>query len=193
MITSVTRDDLPDGGASHFARAVTLLKERLPGIEVEVLTPDFRGDPSQLDIILQSRPDVFNHNVETVSRLYSTIRPQADYQRSLSVLSHASKSGLVREVKSGLMVGLGEYPLEVVETMKHLREHGCTIVTIGQYLQPSKEQQPVDSFVEPAQFDAYAKAGRELGLKQVFAGPLVRSSYNAAEIFRSCGPVETQP
>jgi lipoyl synthase len=186
VITSVTRDDLPDGGANHFARVVGCIKKSSPAITIEVLTPDFQGNQEALMTVLHSKPDVFNHNIETVRRLYPGIRPQAQYDRSLAVLKSAAQSRLVAWIKSGIMVGLGEYPLEVLQTLKDLRDTGCSIVTIGQYLQPGKAQVPVASFIEPSQFDEYRKAGENIGLKKIVAGPFVRSSYHAGEVFQSC-------
>jgi lipoyl synthase len=183
VITSVTRDDLPDGGAGHFAETVALVHERNPGVTVEVLVPDFSGDPALLETVLESRPDVLNHNVETVPRLYRTVRPRAVYERSIALLRAAAAGRNPAGVKSGLMVGLGEFPDEVLAVLRDLHEAGCSIVTIGQYLQPGPGQLPVEAFIEPAQFEAYAKAGREIGLKQIFAGPFVRSSYHAAELY----------
>lgn len=184
VITSVTRDDLPDGGALHFARVVRALKAAVAGIGVEVLTPDFGGSLEAQDIVLSSGPDVYNHNVETVPRLYPRIRPAAHYERSLALLGHAAGRGGALKVKSGLMVGLGETQSEVLQTMRDLRHAGCTMVTIGQYLRPGSESVPVAEFIEPAQFDSYAAAGRAMGFEEVAAGPLVRSSYRAGELYR---------
>jgi lipoyl synthase len=181
VITSVTRDDLPDGGASCFADAVRALKKAERKMDVEILIPDFRGDASSLETVLASGPDVLNHNIETIPRLYPLIRPSADYDRSLTVLSRAHARGF--RTKSGLMVGLGEDSEEVVKVLKDLREVGCSIVTIGQYLQPSNNQIPVKSYVTPEQFKYFETRGTELGIEKVFAGPFVRSSYQAAEIF----------
>jgi lipoyl synthase len=186
VITSVTRDDLPDGGAAHFARTISCIKKLLPEVTAEVLTPDFQGNRESLHTVLDSRPDVFNHNIETVQRLYPKVRPQAGYDRSLGVLQAARDSGKITEIKSGLMVGLGESPPEVIQALKDLRSAGCSIATIGQYLQPGIAQLPVQSFIEPAQFKAYSSIGREIGFKRVFAGPFVRSSYQADEVFSSC-------
>ena len=183
VVTSVTRDDLPDGGAAHFASVVTTLREQLPEAGIEVLVPDFGGDLSAVDRVIGSGPDVFNHNVETVPRLYPQVRPQADFERSCSVLQRASASGVV--TKSGMMVGLGERPDEVVAVLGSLRDAGCAIVTVGQYLQPGPGQLPLDSFVPPEQLRWYEEQGRRLGIDEVVAGPFVRSSYRACETAQS--------
>lgn len=181
VVTSVTRDDLPDGGAGHFAATIRAL--RAAGISgVEVLTPDFRGSREALATVLEARPTVFNHNVETVRDLCPTVRPQAGYERSLQVLRQARQ--LAPEVlrKSGFMVGLGETDEQVTELLQDLQQAGCQILTIGQYLRPSRHQLPVQRYVEPEQFERYAAQGRELGIPHVLAGPFVRSSYRAAEV-----------
>ncbi|GBR74477.1 lipoyl synthase [Candidatus Termititenax aidoneus] len=181
VITSVTRDDLPDGGAAHFAAAILSVRQGLPHAAVEVLTPDFQGKLSALDIALAARPDVFNHNIETVPRLYAEIRPQADYQRSLKILAHAARSGLT--AKSGLMLGLGETEAEIKSALQDLKNSGVSIITLGQYLPPSKKHYPLQEFVHPDKFAEYKEYGeKELGFKAVFSGPFVRSSYKAAEI-----------
>jgi len=189
VITSVTRDDLPDGGAGQFAKVVRALKEGKPGMVVEVLTPDFEGDEHALMTVINSGPDIFNHNLETVPRLYSTVRPQAVYERSLGVLETAKRlaaqAGLSIYTKSGLMVGLGETYDEVVSVMQDLRAVGCDILTIGQYLRPMKENIEVTEYVTPEVFERYAVAGREVGFVSVASAPLVRSSYNAEEVFAS--------
>lgn len=180
VITSVTRDDLPDGGASMYADIITRLKKEIPGITVEVLIPDFKGDKDALLTVFEAKPDIFNHNVETVPRLYNQIRPQAIYQRSLDVLKYASEYGLV--VKSGIMAGLGEQDEEVFGVMQNLLDHGCSIMTIGQYLRPSRSQTPVVAHISPDKFSEYEKKGIDLGFRTVFAGPYVRSSYMAEQI-----------
>ncbi|MGB7569948.1 MAG: lipoyl synthase [Chitinivibrionales bacterium] len=182
VITSVTRDDLPDGGATHFARTVTMLKRNIPGISVEILVPDFNGNGLALEIILESGPDVFNHNIETVPRLYPVVRPQALYTRSLDILAKASRSVVQLTTKSGLMVGLGETREEVVGALHDLRQAGCSLVTIGQYLRPSESQVPVHAFITPEEFKRYESIGYNLGFSKVFAGPFVRSSYRADEM-----------
>lgn len=183
VITSVTRDDLPDGGALQFAKTVKALRKSLPETGVEVLTPDFRGDENSLRTVLNSGPDVFNHNIETVPRLYPAVRPQADYERSLGVLRNARKTAPHLAVKSGLMVGLGETFGEVVSVMGDLRSVGCGYLTIGQYLRPTKRNLPVVAYVTPETFDRYRETGLSMGFKAVASAPLVRSSMNAEEMF----------
>lgn len=182
VITSVTRDDLPDGGAEHFAATIRAVRDRLPAATVEVLVPDFQEDMDALDAVLDARPDVFNHNVETVPRLYATVRPQADYHRSLRVLAHAASRD-VSVVKTGIMVGLGETGHEVASFLKDALAAGVSAVTIGQYLRPSREHLPVVEYVAPAVFHEYRCAGEALGLV-VEAAPFVRSSYRAEEGLR---------
>lgn len=179
VITSVTRDDLPDGGAAHFAATVRAVRERLPGATIEVLTSDLGGDMDALATILESGPDVFNHNVETVPRLYAAVRPQAVYGRSLEVLRHAAAR---LPAKSGLMLGLGERIEEVVAVMQDLREAGVSALTIGQYLRPGPQCAPVAAFVPPARFDELARIARRLGFTSIASAPYVRSSYRAAEM-----------
>lgn len=183
VVTSVTRDDLEDGGAGHFAATIAALHQAgLP--EVEVLTPDFQGDREALLTVLQAQPTVFNHNIETVRRLCPTVRPQAQYDRSLQVLRDARElaPGVIR--KSGFMVGLGETDEEISELLGDLYEAGCQVLTIGQYLQPSRHHLPIQRYVEPERFDDYARQAREIGIRHVLAGPFVRSSYRAAEVAR---------
>lgn len=179
VVTSVTRDDLPDGGAGHFAATIRALRHSAPEAKTEVLIPDFRGSAAALAAVLKAAPDVLNHNLETVRRLQPTVRPQAGYETSLGVLREAKRLGAV--TKSGLMVGLGENDLEVREAMRDLAEAGVSLLTVGQYLQPSRRHLPVARYVEPAAFDEMARWGREAGIAHVFAGPFVRSSYKAAE------------
>ena len=244
VITSVTRDDLPDGGAAHFARTIRAVRGRLPQAVIEVLTPDFQGSTAAIDAVLAARPDIFNHNVETVPRLYPTVRPEADYRRSLEFLAYVTKKGSdpfsrtgVRAVsgtqddgeqpcatagavsgrvpvpgprldkpavprgqggaaragvytKSGLMVGLGETADEVRAVLADLRQAGCEILTIGQYLAPSSAHLPVARFVEPAEFAAWEAEARALGFAAVASGPFVRSSYQAEQVF---APVRGRP
>ena len=185
VITSVTRDDLPGGGASHFAETIRRIRELSSGITVEVLTPDFMGDIKALDTVLGAAPDVFNHNIETMPRLYPEVRPEADYGRSLGVLKRASLAGVF--TKSGLMVGLGEDPGEVRQVLIDLSGAGCKAVTIGQYLRPSKKNIKVVRYVEPEVFKEYEAYGKEAGIEKVYAGPFVRSSYNAREFFSGSG------
>ncbi len=179
VITSVNRDELPDGGASHFARTVEAVRRRLPGAKIEVLTPDFKGNLDALRAVLDSKPDTFNHNVETVPRLYRTVRPQAEYRQSLDVLSNAKKYAPEVLTKSGFMVGLGERQQEVWRLLTDLRAHEVDVVTIGQYLQPTRNHLSVEEYVHPDIFEEYKRAGEELGFRAVFAGPLVRSSFMA--------------
>ncbi len=179
VITSVTRDELADGGASVWAATVRAIRNRNPGTAIEVLTPDFRGNLDQLDTVLESEPDIFNHNVETVERLQKPVRVQARYQRSLSVLEHAAKRGFV--AKSGIMLGLGETETEIAQTLQDMRSHSVRIVTLGQYLQPSSKHLPVDRWVTPEEFEHWKQFGLEIGFDFVESGPLVRSSYHADE------------
>lgn len=184
VVTSVTRDDLPDGGAEHFASVINELHALDPRPTVEVLVPDFRGDMAAVDTVLAAKPEIFNHNVETVPRLYSEVRPGADYARSLSVLAHAHKHGGDKMlVKSGLMVGLSETFDEVVGVLRDLRKAGVDLVTIGQYLRPTMGKRHVDTlrYVKPEEFVAYADEARKLGFRGVASAPLVRSSYHAEE------------
>jgi lipoic acid synthetase len=182
VVTSVTRDDLPDGGAGQFVRVVRALRAGMPGSSIELLIPDFNGNAAALETVFACGPDILNHNIETVPRLYAPIRPQAQYERSLAVLKVASSRPASLIAKSGLMVGLGETSDEVIRTLNDLADAGCSIVTIGQYLQPSAEQVPIHEFVTPEQFKAYEDVGSELGL-QMFSGAFVRSSYRALEVF----------
>ena len=200
VVTSVTRDDLPDGGAAHFAAAIGALREALPGATVEVLTPDFKGVEQDIATVLNAIPDVFNHNLETVRRLQKAIRPAADYDRSLEVLGYAAREesriqnpesrmwneGKISKilVKSGLMVGLGETDEEINEAMVDLRRVGVELLTIGQYLAPSAGHAAVQRYVPPAQFEEYARRGTAMGFRNVASGPMVRSSYRAENQFR---------
>ncbi len=177
VITSVTRDDLADGGAGFYVEIVKLFKRELPGVTMELLVPDFQGNEEAVDLVAGSGLDVFNHNVETVPSLYSKIRPQAIYNRSLAVLKRASEHGVA--VKSGLMAGLGESESEMLAVMEDLLSNGCTILTIGQYLRPSRDQVPVVEFVNPEVFEHYASCAKKMGFESVFSGPYVRSSYRA--------------
>jgi lipoic acid synthetase len=181
VLTSVDRDDLPDGGARHFAAAIRAVRTLSPAPGVEVLTPDFRGRTEDLDVVLDERPDVFNHNVETVPRLYPTVRRGARLERSLALLAHAKRRDPSQTTKSGFMLGLGEADGEVRELLEALRAASVDIVTIGQYLRPSSENLPVVSYAPPELFDAYRELGERMGFRHVFAGPFVRSSYRAEE------------
>jgi len=182
VITSVNRDDLADGGSEHFAATVREVRTALPDARVEVLTPDFQGDPEAVARVLDAGPDIFNHNMETVPRLYRRVRPQADYRQSLDVLKFAKQHRPAALTKSGAMLGLGETVDEVHQLMRDLRQADVDVATLGQYLQPARRNLPVTEFVPPAQFDAYRDFGLSLGFKIVFSGPLVRSSYMADHI-----------
>lgn len=179
VITMVARDDLPDFGASHIAAIVHAIRGENPETTVEVLTSDFSGDLKALDVVLEAQPEIFNHNIETVRRLSPRVRHQAQYERTLSVLSHAKQSNRAIFVKSGIMVGLGETSQEVEETIRDLHRAGCDIITIGQYLQASQRKLLVKEFVAPEQFKQYEAFGTQLGVRFMYAGPFVRSSYNA--------------
>lgn len=181
VLTSVTRDDLADGGASQFALTIQAVRRRLPGVTVEVLVPDFRGSLAALSTVADARPDIFNHNLETVVRLSGRVRSESSYRRSLAVLTWAKRRGLI--TKSGLMVGLGETCGEVIETMRDLRRAGCDLLTIGQYLQPTEHQLAVASYVHPVVFAWYGEVGQSMGFRRVVAGPLVRSSYQAEQVW----------
>jgi lipoyl synthase len=187
VLTSVDRDDLPDGGASHFAATISALKRLTPPPGIEVLTPDFRGRFDSLRVVVESAPDVFNHNVETVPRLYARVRRGARLERSLGLLSAAKilEPGLT--TKSGFMLGLGEKPEEVLDLMARLRDARVDIVTIGQYLRPSRESLPVEEYVHPDVFESYRESGETLGFRHVFSGPFVRSSYRAEEALAAAG------
>jgi lipoic acid synthetase len=184
VLTSVNRDDLPDGGASHFAACLRALRAYRPEASLEVLTPDFQGDLEAVAAVCAARPDVYNHNVETVPRLYRRVRPGASLQRSLSVLSEAAGRGEGAVVKSGFMLGLGEVEGEVRALLAELRSAGVESVTIGQYLRPSRDHLPVERYWDPEEFDALAEEARAMGFADVACGPLVRSSYNADETYR---------
>jgi lipoic acid synthetase len=183
VITSVDRDDLDDGGAEHFRQVIVAIREQIPSCAVEVLTPDFKNKPKALDTVLAGRPEVFAHNVETVPRLYRTVRPGSRYRTSLDLLTAAARrrdrDGATERIKSSLMLGLGERDEEVLEVLRDLREVGVDVATLGQYLQPTREHLPVDRFVSPAGFDTLRQAAMELGFLHVESGPLVRSSYHA--------------
>jgi lipoic acid synthetase len=183
VLTAVARDDLPDGGASQFAATVQAIRERRPEAKVEVLTPDFKGDLAALRAVLSARPDVFNHNVEMAPRLFPALRPQGDYARSLAVLRDARALRAGQVTKSGLMLGLGETDAEVRQVLSDLRGSGVDIVTLGQYLRPTREHAPVARYVPPADFDLWAEEARALGFPIVYSGVFVRSSFNAEEVF----------
>lgn len=187
VITSVTRDDLTDGGASHFADVIRRLKKDLPEITVEVLTPDFRGQAELVALVLSANPDIFGHNLETIERLYDKVRPQADYHRSLEVLRLVSKSAGEKAkcwTKSGLMLGLGETKGEICQAMEDLKEAGCQILILGQYLQPSPDNVEVSEFISPGNFKQLKIQAYSLGFQYVASGPFVRSSYQADKGFK---------
>jgi lipoic acid synthetase len=184
VITSVTRDDLSDGGASLFANTIQTIRALDSKTKVEVLIPDFQGGLNSLKSVLKEGPDVLNHNIETVSRLYPEVRPQADYQRSLYLLKTSKESHPNVLTKSGFMLGLGENREEVLELLRDLRDAGCDLLTIGQYLQPRQDRLPVVRFVPPKEFEEYRTIGEEMGFKAVASGPFVRSSFHAFEMFR---------
>jgi lipoic acid synthetase len=181
VITSVTRDDLPDGGAEHWYQTVVAVRERT-GAQIEVLTPDFRGNRAAVTRVIQSRPDVFNHNTETVPRLYHRVRRNADYQRTLDLLQQVKQEAPEMPTKSGLMLGLGETLDELYEVLADLRRVGCDMLTLGQYLQPSPEHLPVERFLPPEEFDQIGELAKKLGFSMVASGPFVRSSYHAGEM-----------
>jgi lipoic acid synthetase len=185
VITSVTRDDLPDGGASQFAKTIQAIREMDRETKVEVLVPDFKGDWNSLNRVLQEGPDVLNHNMETVRRLYAEVRPQADYERSLNLLKRSKETYPRIRSKSGFMLGLGESREEVLDLFQDLRAAKCDFLTIGQYLQPRANRLPVVRYIEPKEFEAYRKIGEEIGFKMVSSGPFVRSSFHASEMFHA--------
>jgi lipoic acid synthetase len=185
VITSVTRDDLPDGGATLFAETIGTVRKKRPGAKVEVLIPDFQGNVEALRTVVEARPDVLNHNVETVPRLYPSVRPGAVYDRSIDLLSQVRVLDLSIPTKSGLMLGLGESADEVLETLQEIQDAGCRILTLGQYLQPSKDHLPVARFVPPEEFDAWKETALQIGFAEVASGPFVRSSYHAKELFQA--------
>jgi lipoic acid synthetase len=193
VITSVTRDDLEDGGASHFAETVRALKKSEPHISVEVLIPDFQGSLAALEAVVQSSADIINHNLETVPRLYPEVRPQAEYARSVHLLRMVKEINPEKITKSGLMLGLGEERKEVREVMADLREISCDLLTLGQYLRPSGKHHPVSRYVPPEEFEELGREGENLGFRGVFSAPLVRSSFHAGEVFEKIlSPQRTQ-
>lgn len=173
----MNRDERKDGGAPIFAETIKQIRLQVPGCRVEVLIPDFKGDEEALNIVLDAEPDILNHNVETVPRLYRRVRPQAIYERSLELLDRAKRKGFV--TKTGLMLGIGERTDEVIDVMKDIRQVNCDILTFGQYLQPTKDHLPIDRYVHPDEFRVLKSKGLEMGFKHVESGPLVRSSYHA--------------
>lgn len=180
VITSVTRDDLPDGGAEHFANCLKEIKTHTPNVQTEILTPDFKGNTNALDIIINAKPDVFNHNIEVVERIFKTARPQGDYNRSLNVLKYVKENSDIT-TKSGLMVGLGETFEDIEKTLIDLKNVGCDIITIGQYIAPSKAHLPVEKYYTLEEFEQLKSLAKKVGINNYHIGPLVRSSYNACE------------
>lgn len=181
VITSVTRDDLPDGGAGQYAGCISMLRRENPGLRIEILVPDFRGSEAlALSVLSVNRPDVFNHNLETVRGLYPKVRPSADYAASLALLKRYKEMNPMVPTKSGIMLGFGEGREEVLEAMRDLRDHGCDMLTLGQYLRPSSRHLPVERYVPPEEFSEYRETGLTMGFSHIEAGPLVRSSYHAA-------------
>ena len=185
VVTSVTRDDLPDGGAEYFAQTIIEIKKLLPESTIEVLVPDFEGFWEALQIVIDAQPEVINHNIETIARLYNLVRPKAVYKRSLELLRQVKIRDKNIISKSGIMVGLGEEKEEVIKAMKDLREVDCDILTIGQYLKPSPHHLKVSEYIHPDKFEEYQKIGISLGFKYVASAPLVRSSYHAGEILKT--------
>jgi len=185
VITSVTRDDLPDGGASLFKKTIQAIRALDPKIKIEVLIPDFQGDLSSLEIVLKESPDVLNHNIETITRLYPEVRPQADYKRSLNLLKKSKELYSEILTKSGFMLGLGETQEEILELLRDLREVRCDFLTIGQYLQPRPDRLPVVRYVPPEEFEEYKKIGEEMGFRAIASGPFVRSSFHASQMFET--------
>ena len=181
VITSVTRDDLPDGGAGHFARVIEAVGKESPDVTIEVLIPDFQGDSEALQKVVNAHPQIINHNVETVPALYPEVRPQASYQRSVNLIGRVKEMDASIRTKSGIMVGLGEKPEEVLQVLSDLRQVNCDFITIGQYLAPSPRHHAVVEYVPPAQFDYYRAKAYEMGFAHVASGPLVRSSYMAEQ------------
>ncbi len=182
VVTSVTRDDLPDGGAGHFAATIKYIRKSNPDTRVEVLIPDFLGSESALDLVMNAAPDVLNHNLETVKRLYLQVRPQAIYERSLALMKYVHENS-ARPVKSGLMLGLGETNDEVQAALQDLLDNGCSLLTLGQYLQPSKLHLPVVEYIPPEIFESLGRKAQVMGFKEVASGPFVRSSYHAKDLF----------
>lgn len=185
VITMVARDDLPDGGAEALTRVMRAIRDKSPSSTIETLTSDFDGNFSALDFVIRESPEIFNHNVETVPRLTSQVRHKATFERSISILSYVKKNAKESLVKSGIMVGLGERREEVVETLQRLHDAGCDIVTIGQYLQASSRKLRIKEFIHPDLFEEYAEEGRKVGIRHVYSGPFVRSSYNAKLFVRN--------
>ena len=185
VVTMVTRDDLPDGGAGHVIRTIEAIREECPGIGIEILISDFAGNWDALERVLIARPEVLNHNLETMPRLYPSVRPQADYRRSLELLARAAAHVPPMVIKSGLMLGLGETKDEVLQAMDDLRNSGCHLLTLGQYLAPSSKHHPIVRYVPPEEFDEYQREALKRGFLEVASAPLVRSSYKAAQLYNT--------
>lgn len=185
VVTSVTRDDLADGGADHFAQVIRNIRALNPEVNIEVLIPDFNGNSEALKVVIEAEPEIINHNVETVSGLYSEVRPDADYFQSLTLLQNVKERNKDILTKSGIMLGLGEKENEVMEVLKDLRRVNCDLLTIGQYLSPSSNHHPVVEYVHPDMFEKYKDEGMEMGFRYIASGPLVRSSYHADEAYNS--------
>jgi lipoyl synthase len=185
VVTAVARDDVPDGGAAHFAATIRNLRQALPSVQIEVLIPDFKGQAAALQSVLDARPDVLNHNIETVRRIFDAVRPQGDYDRTLELLARSKALAPEIPTKSGFMVGLGETSDEICATMRDLRSVGVDLVTIGQYLQPSKAHVPVAEYIPQERYADYRRYGKELGFRATFAGPFVRSSFHAGELLHA--------
>jgi lipoic acid synthetase len=185
VVTSVTRDDLPDGGASFFSETIQEIRKRVPGALIEVLIPDFQGNADALQTVMQARPHVLNHNIETVPRLYPSVRPEAEHGRSLELLTRAKAYDPGIPTKSGLMLGLGEFAEEIKGTLHDLLDAGCCMLTLGQYLQPTKEHLPVERFINPEEFDRWKEIALKMGFLEVASGPFVRSSYHAKELYEA--------
>ena len=183
VITSVTRDDIPDGGAQHFANCIDEIRKLCPETKIEILTPDFKNDKNSLDLIIKAHPDVFNHNIETVKEVFKTARPQGNYENSLDVLKYIKYNSDIK-TKSGLMIGLGETFEQIESTMKDLKNVECDILTIGQYIQPSKEHLEVSKYYTPKEYEILKQMAKDVGFKNFQIGPLVRSSYNAAGLIK---------
>lgn len=177
MITSVTRDDLSDGGASYFADCIDILRSAGRDLKIEALVPDFIGNKRSIEKVVAAKPDIFSHNLETVPRLYNKVRPGADYGRSVEVLRYAKELDSSIVTKSGIMAGLGEFREEIRETIKNIRRTGCDIITIGQYLKPGADCLDVEEFLEPGEFDKFSEWAKEAGFKKYYCGPFIRSSY----------------
>jgi lipoic acid synthetase len=185
VVTSVTRDDLPDGGAEFFAKTVRKLQKEIPKVTVEVLIPDFKGDAHAIEKVVRARPDVINHNIETCEKLYPSVRPGADYGRSLTLLKKVKDFNVGIPEKSGMMLGLGETPEEILKTFEDLRDAGTTFLTLGQYLQPTKKHLPIKRYVPPFEFDKWREKALDMGFLEVSSGPFVRSSYHADQMYNS--------